>query len=142
MVGLTDVDIPIILWISGGVTNKYLTIYLKLNVDEHKPENDEEEVVKSEPHPGRVEGAGVWNPEGGDHQSCWRGRGWRMRRPASRRGRSCGRGSAACWPGWAPASPLADSAAARPGSPPRSPASRPRSDRSANLKIVTIQFVC
>ena len=87
MVGLTDVDIPIILWISGGVTNKYLTIYLKLNVDEHKPENDEEEVVKSEPHPGRVEGAGVWDPEGGDHQSCCRVRGCRMRRPASRQGR-------------------------------------------------------
>ena len=40
---------------------------------------------------------------------CW-GRGWRMRR----RGRSCGRGSAACRPGWAPASPPADSTVARP----------------------------
>ena len=57
-----------------------------------------------------------------------------MRRPASRRGWSCGRGSTACRPGWAPASPLADSAAAQPGSPPRSPASRPRSDQSGNLK--------
>ena len=27
------------------------------------------------------------------------------------------------------------------GSPPRSPASRPRSDQSGNLKVVTIQFV-
>ena len=42
-------------------------------------------------------------------RSCCRGRGWRMRR----RGRSCGRGSAAC-PGWAPASPPAVSTAARP----------------------------
>ena len=40
-----------------------------------------------------------------------------MRRPASRRGWSCGRGSAVCRPGWAPASPPAHSAAARPGSP-------------------------
>ena len=100
---MTDVDIPIILGISGGVLIDILTVYLKLNVDEHKPENaDVEETVGSEPHPVRVEGAGVWDHEGGNHQSCWRGRGWRMRRPASRRGRSCGRGSAACWPGWAP----------------------------------------
>ena len=42
-------------------------------------------------------------------RSCCRGRGWWMRR----RGRSCGRGSAAC-PGWAPASPPAVSTAARP----------------------------
>ena len=85
MVGLTDVGIPIILWISGGVLIDILTVYLKLNVDEHELENaDVEEAVESEPHPGRVEGAGVWDSEGGDHQSCWRGRGWRMRRPASR----------------------------------------------------------
>ena len=67
--------------------------------------DDEEEAVESETHPDRVEGAGVWDPDG-------EGRGWRMRR----RGRSCGRGSVA-WPGWAPASPPADSTTARPGSP-------------------------
>ena len=43
-------------------------------------------------------------------RSCCQGRGWWMRR----RGRSCSRGSAACRPGWAPASPPADSTAARP----------------------------
>ena len=83
--GLTDVDIPIILWISGGILIDILTVNLKLNVDEHELENaDVEEAVESEPHPGCVEGAGVWDPEGGHHQSCCRGRGWQMRRRASR----------------------------------------------------------
>ena len=73
MVGLTDVDIPIILGISGGLLIDILTVYLKLNVDEHDLGNNDEEAVESEPHPGRVEGAGVWDHEGGDHQSCCRG---------------------------------------------------------------------
>ena len=66
--------------------------------------------------------------------------GIQMARVADEKARVKLRGSAATagCPGWAPASPPADSTRARPGSPTRSPASRPQHDQSENIKIVTI----